>query len=164
MPNVEKAVQEGIADINAEAFDLQTNMVGDNGVLTKIGSSVDTLGTSLDTVVEKTNSWTQAVTELFEAFFADNRGIQDAMSQLQQMSQQLSANQSATSALSARYTQANADLQASQAESQHYQTALDFATGARSVREGTIVKLKKGTRVHYDRYGGKQQDEEGHTS
>lgn len=164
LPNVEKAVQEGIADINAEAFDLQTNMVGDDGVLTKIGSSVDTLGTSLDSIVEKTDSWTQAVTDLFNAFFADDRGIQNAMSQLEAMEQQLSENQTATSALSTRYNEANSALQASQAESQHYQTALDFATGARSVREGTIVKLKKGTRVHYDRYGGKQQDEEGHTS
>ena len=74
------------------------------------------------------------------------------------------APKTCTSALSTRYNEANSALQASQAESQHYQTALDFATGPRSVREGTIVKLKKGTRVHYDRYGGKQQDEEGHTS
>jgi hypothetical protein len=85
------------------------------------------------------------------------------MTQLKQMEEQLSANQQATSALSTKYKQANSALQAKTAEAEHYKTALDFSTGAKKVQRGSIVKLKKGTFVHYDRYGGSQQDTEGHT-
>ena len=77
------------------------------------------------------------------------------------MEEQLSANQQATSALSTKYKEANAALQSKTAEAEHYKTALDFSTGAKQVQQGTIVKLKKGTLVHYDRYGGSQQDESG---
>ena len=79
------------------------------------------------------------------------------------MESQLQANQSATSALSTKYKDANAALQSKTAEAESYKTALDFSTGAKTVKAGTIVKLKKGTRVNYDRYGGKQQDKEGNT-
>lgn len=163
LPEIENVVSEGINDISSEADSLRELLAGDDGVLTQIGSTTDTLTDSLESATDQTEKWAQAVRDLFESFSPDNTKVQQAMEQLKQMEAQMAENSSATSALSTKYKDTNAQLQSKTAEAQHYKTALDFSTGAKSIEQDSIVKLKKGTYVHYDRYGGVQQDEEGNT-
>lgn len=150
-------------NISTEADTLKKQMTGKNGALTKIGSSTDTLEASMKKAKTTTDEWAESVRTLFESFAPDNKKVQKAMRQLGQMEDQLKANQTATSALSTKYNDTNAQLQAKTADARNYKRALDFATGAKTIEGGSIVKLKKGTFVHYDRHGGVQQDDKGNT-
>ena len=161
--NFEDAVEEANGEMIAQTEDLKEKMAGNKGALTTIGSSADTMTESLDKAAEATKSLATETQNLYDLFGSDDAKLQDALSSIEKYKQELQDTQDTTSSLAQSLKKANATLDTKTAEAQSYKTALDFATGARQVKEGTKVKLKKGTFVHYDRYGGVQQDAEGNT-
>lgn len=149
--NVEDAVTTQMQTARAEADKLKDEMVGDKGVLNDIGSGVDTLKESLKGATEQTQRWANATQDLFDAFSSDNKKLQEAQSNLKAMEDQLKANQQATSTLSTKYKEANAQLQAKKAESLNYKTILDVKNGAKELKVGDRYILRKGTKVHFHR-------------
>ena len=163
LENFGDAVEEANGEMIAQTKDLKEKMAGNKGALTTIGSSADTMTESLDKAAEATKSLATETQNLYDLFGSDDAKLQDALSSIEKYKQELQDTQDTTSSLAQSLKKANATLDTKTAEAQSYKTALDFATGARQVKEGTKVKLKKGTFVHYDRYGGVQQDAEGNT-
>ena len=163
LENFGDAVEEANGEMIAQTEDLKEKMAGNKGALTTIGSSADTMTDSLDKAAEATKSLATETQNLYDLFGSDDAKLQDALSSIEKYKQELQDTQDTTSSLAQSLKKANATLDTKTAEAQSYKTALDFATGARQVKEGTKVKLKKGTFVHYDRYGGVQQDAEGNT-
>lgn len=163
LENFEDTVEEANGEMIAQTEDLKEKMAGNKGALTIIGSSADTMTDSLDKAAEATKNLASETENLYDLFGSDDAKLQDALSSIEKYKQELQDTQDTTSSLAQSLKKANATLDTKTAEAQSYKTALDFATGARQVKEGTKVKLKKGTFVHYDRYGGVQQDAEGNT-
>lgn len=159
----EDTVEEANIEMIAQTEDLKNKMVGTNGVLTLIGSSADTMTDALNDAADATIRLTDETKNLYDLFGSDNTKLQEALSQIERYKQELQDTQDTTSSLAQTLRRANETIDTKTAEAQSYRTALDFAVGARQVQEGTRVKLKKGTFVHYDRYGGVQQDAEGNT-
>lgn len=159
----ENTVEEANIEMIAQTEDLKNKMVGTNGVLTLIGSSADTMTDALNDAADATIRLTDETKNLYDLFGSDNTKLQEALSQIERYKQELQDTQDTTSSLAQTLRRANETIDTKTAEAQSYRTALDFAVGARQVQEGTRVKLKKGTFVHYDRYGGVQQDAEGNT-
>ena len=149
--NVEDAVTTQMQTARAEADKLKEEMVGDKGVLIDIGSGVDTLKESLKGATEQTQRWANATQDLFDAFTSDNKKLIEAQNNLKAMEDQLKANQQATSTLSTKYKEANAQLQAKKAESLNYKTILDVKNGAKDLKVGDRYVLRKGTKVHFHR-------------
>ena len=159
----ENTVEEANNTMLSQVEDLRTKMTGNNGVLTMIGSSADTMTDSLNNAAEATINLREETDALYELFSADDGRLQNALDKIKEYEQQLQSTQNTTSSLAQSLKKANATLATKTAEAQSYKTGLDLVTGAKQVKEGTKVKLKKGTFVHYDRYGGVQQDSEGQT-
>ena len=163
LPQIQDAVINADLEMEDQAEDLRDSMVGPDGALTKIGSGADDVTDSMNKAAKATSDLAGATDQLFAALASENGDLQTALNKLAKYEDQLKNTQTATVGLGNQLKRANQTIASKSAEAEHYKTALDFATGAREIDDGSIVKLKKGTFVHYDRYGGAQQDEEGNT-
>lgn len=156
--------QDAIAEANDELIDqtedLKDKMTGNDGVLTKIGSSSEKMANSLDTATQATMDLAQATDQLFTAFSADDKRMEDALAKLKKYEDQLRSTQDTTSSLSKQLASANAAITAKTAEARSYQDSIDLMNGTKKFEVGQVVTLKKGTWVSYHR-DGDQYDSKG---
>lgn len=161
LPGIEDSVNKADLEMINHADELKDSMTGPDGALTKIGSGADNIEDSMTKAASATSDLATATEELFNALGADDSKLQLAIDKLADYEKQLQSTQASTSKLSNQLNQANKTIAAKTAEAEHYKTALDFSTGAKQVKTGTVVKLKKGTAVHYSR-NNSQTDKQGH--
>jgi chromosome segregation ATPase len=159
----EDTVEEANNEMLIQIEGLKNNMVGDNGALTQIGSSADTMTGSLNDAADAVVNLRNETKELYDLFGSDSKQLEDALTKITEYEDQLKSTTDTTSSLRRSLIKANQAITSKTAEAENYKTALDFATGAKQIKAGSIVKLKKGTYVNYDRHGGSQQDDKGHT-
>ncbi len=160
LPNIEDEVLETMDVIGDQASILKQKMTGPNGVLDIIGSSAEKMTDSLSEAKNVTDELAAATEQLFLALGAPDGALKKAIDNLANYSNSLKDVQNSNSQLGQALKDSNADLQAANAEKLHYKTALDYSTGAKTLKKGDKIKLKKGTYVHYSR-NDSQWDTEG---
>ena len=161
LPKITDAVTKADLELEDQAVSLKDSMTGPNGALTKIGSSAEDVGNSMDAAAEATRDLASATEELFTALGADDGKLQKALDKVSQYESQLQKTQSTTSSLANQLGVANQTIAAKTAESNNYRTTLDYLTGAKDFEAGQDIRLKKGAYVTYHRDGKTQWDSEG---
>jgi hypothetical protein len=152
----EDTVEEANNEMLIQVEGLKNNMVGDNGALTQIGSSADTMTGSLNDAADAVVNLRNETKELYDLFGSDSKQLEDALTKIKEYEDQLKSTTDTTSSLRQSLIKANQAITSKTAEAENYKTTLDYKTGARKFKTGDVVTLKAGAPVRFDRGTGSQ--------
>ena len=144
LPQIDEAAESTITNISWEANRLSNQMAGPNGVLNKIGSSADSLKTSIDRAALATHNLASATNELFGYLAADDGELARATKQMAEYEERLKGALSETSKLGEALRVANENLAAKAEEARQYKLQIErLISGEDVIENGQIVNAEE---------------------